>query len=214
VSRTPPAPPYPRTISSPDCADPPVRPAGKAHRPHGAIERVTHPETCPREFRSGSPRPSPRRRRRRMPAPPTRDRARPQTTWQPRRWQTCGLLTRKVRDSPAHKPGGLPRSRQTAQEATRSGDSDVRHAVRQRKKQQVTSAVSDTNHEPLQKQHTSLTRTISVEGLFAEVTVAVLRRQPEHTRLALRLRQRPGRASQENRERSTPCRRAQRAPPS
>lgn len=45
MSRTPPAPPYPRTISSPDCADPPVRPAaGKAHRPpapHGAIERDT-----------------------------------------------------------------------------------------------------------------------------------------------------------------------------
>ena len=31
MSRTPPARPYPRTISSPDCADPPVRPAGKTH---------------------------------------------------------------------------------------------------------------------------------------------------------------------------------------
>lgn len=44
MSRTPPARPYPRTISSPDCADPPVRPAGTAHRPHGTIERATHPE--------------------------------------------------------------------------------------------------------------------------------------------------------------------------
>jgi hypothetical protein len=35
---TPPARPYPRTTSSPDCADPPALPAGKAHRPHGAIE--------------------------------------------------------------------------------------------------------------------------------------------------------------------------------
>jgi hypothetical protein len=44
VSRTPPARPYPRTISSPDCADPPVRRgSGKAHRPHGAIERARTP---------------------------------------------------------------------------------------------------------------------------------------------------------------------------
>lgn len=106
--------PYPRTISSPACADPPVRPPGKAHRPHGAIERVTHPEAYPREFRSGSPRPSPRR----VPALPTRHRARPQTTWQPHGWEACGLLTRKVRDSPGHKPGGLLR---TAGVRTRRG---------------------------------------------------------------------------------------------
>lgn len=41
MSRTPPVRPYPRTISSRDCADPPVRPGpGKAHRPHGPIERA------------------------------------------------------------------------------------------------------------------------------------------------------------------------------
>ncbi|WP_327419578.1 hypothetical protein [Streptomyces sp. NBC_01233] len=40
MSRTPPARPYPRTTSSPDCADPPVRPGSKAHRPHGPIERA------------------------------------------------------------------------------------------------------------------------------------------------------------------------------
>ena len=37
MSGTPPARPYPRTTSSPDCADPPALPAEKAHRPHGAI---------------------------------------------------------------------------------------------------------------------------------------------------------------------------------
>lgn len=81
MSRTPPARPYPRTISSPDCADPPVRPGpGKTHRPHGATERVTHPEACPCEFGSGSPRPGPGRRRRRVPALTARHRARPQAT--------------------------------------------------------------------------------------------------------------------------------------
>lgn len=48
---------------SPECTDPTVRPRpGKAHRPHGAIERA-HPEACPLEFRSGSPRPATRRPR-------------------------------------------------------------------------------------------------------------------------------------------------------
>lgn len=42
MSGTPPARPCPRTISSPDCADPPVGPAGRAHRPHGATERVAY----------------------------------------------------------------------------------------------------------------------------------------------------------------------------
>ncbi len=42
MSRTPPARPYPRTISSPDCADPPVRPDGKAHRLHGARSSGSH----------------------------------------------------------------------------------------------------------------------------------------------------------------------------
>lgn len=40
MSRTPPARPYPRTISSPDCADPPVRPRrGKAHPHAGSTVR-------------------------------------------------------------------------------------------------------------------------------------------------------------------------------
>lgn len=51
MSRTPPALLYPRTISSPDCADPPVRPAaGKAHRPptaYGAIETNPEPVRLP-----------------------------------------------------------------------------------------------------------------------------------------------------------------------
>lgn len=94
MSRTPPGRPYPRTISSPDCADPTVRPRpGKGHRPHGAIERVTHPEACPRGV-------------------PLRQ---PATTWQPCRWAGCwpGAFTENGRatDQPAvyagHRVGGL-----------------------------------------------------------------------------------------------------------
>ncbi len=44
MSRTPPTRPYPRTISSPDCADPPVRRRpGRFYRPNGAIERAQEP---------------------------------------------------------------------------------------------------------------------------------------------------------------------------
>ncbi len=46
MSRTPPARPYPRTISSPDCADPPVRPAGAAHRA-GHTRRLVHASSAP-----------------------------------------------------------------------------------------------------------------------------------------------------------------------
>ncbi len=58
------------------------------------------------------------------PALPTRHCARPQTIWQPHRCETCGLLTRKVRDSPGRKPGGLsdqdrpPRKRHEAEAPT------------------------------------------------------------------------------------------------
>jgi hypothetical protein len=38
----------------------------------------------------------------------------------PHRWETYGLLTWKVRDSPGHKLGGLLGSGRAAEEATRS----------------------------------------------------------------------------------------------